>query len=140
MLIVRRLGAATLAIAAVAVWFLMAPEEAHPPVVQAQQGVTDRSAEIARALSTADLNEITANSAPQQQVVNGWAAKDLLAILAEQQNEALTRDEVPPPVPPVTPNDERIPALAGLLVLGLALGLITARPQAVTDGRRERTA
>jgi hypothetical protein len=56
-----------------------------------------------RALSEADMNEITANSAPQQQVVNGWAAKDLLAILAEQQNEALTRDELPPPVSPVTP-------------------------------------
>jgi hypothetical protein len=53
-------------------------------------------------------------------------ARDLLEIIAEQQNEAPTRDEVPTPITPLVPNDERIPALVGLLVLGLALALFTA--------------
>jgi len=130
-ILARRVGAAVLAIAAVAVWFLMAPAEPASPVVQAQDSVRDRSSEIRSALSSYELNEARTQGAPQQAVVNGWVAKDLLAIIAEQQNEALTREEVPPPVPPVVPNDERIPALVGLLVLGLALTVITSpRPSA----------
>ena len=126
MIIARRVGAAVLAIAAVAVWFLMAPAEPEAPIVQAQESVRDRSSEIRAALANYELNEARTQGAPQQAVVNGWVAKDLLAIIAEQQNEALTRDEVPPPVPPVVPNDERIPALVGLLVLGLALAIVTS--------------
>ena len=118
-------------VAAIAVWFLMAPEDPVIPDAQAREAVKDRAAEIRSALSDAETNEVFADSAPQQQVVNGWAAKDLLAIIAQQQNEALTREEVPAPVPPVVPNDERVPALAGLLVVGLGLGLVTkSRPSA----------
>ncbi len=131
MIIVRRVGAAVLAIAAVAVWFLMAPAEPEVPAVQAQESVRDRSSEIRSALANYELNEARTQGAPQQAVVNGWVAKDLLTIIAEQQNEALTREEIPPPVPPVVPNDERIPALVGLLVLGLALAIVTSpRPAA----------
>jgi hypothetical protein len=136
MIIARRIGAAILAIAAIAVWFLMAPTEPETPVVQAQESVRDRSSEIRSALADYALNEARTQGAPQQAVVNGWVAKDLLTIIAEQQNEALTREEVPPPVTPATPNDERVPALAGLLVLGFALAVATAprpTPVASTD-------
>ena len=126
MIIFRRVGAAILAAAAIAVWFLMAPAEPQTPDVQTQEQVSDRSREIASALADYELNEGRTQGAPQQAVVNGWVAKDLLAIIAEQQNDALTRADIPPPVPPVVPNDERIPALIGLLVIGLTLALATA--------------
>jgi hypothetical protein len=125
-IIIRRVGAAVLAFAAVAVWFFMAPAEPATPVVQVQESVRDRSSEIRSALSDYELNETLTKGAPQQAVVNGWVAMDLLKIIAEQQNEALTREEVPPPVIPVVPNDERIPALVGLVVLGLALVIVTS--------------
>ncbi len=126
MTVVRRVGAAVLAIAAIAVWFLMAPEEPETPVVQTQEQVTDRSREIEEALADYELNETLTQGAPQQAVVNGWVTKDLLTIMARQQNDALTRAQEPPPVPTVVPNDERIPALVGLLVLGLALAVATS--------------
>jgi hypothetical protein len=132
-IIVRKVGATLLAVAAIAVWFLMAPAEAKTPVVQTQEQVSDRSREIASVLADYELNEARTQGAPQQAVVNGWVTKDLLTIMAEQLNEALTRADVPPPVAPATPNDERIPALVGLLVLGLALAVATSfRPTAPT--------
>jgi hypothetical protein len=128
MIIARRIGAIVLAIAAVAVWFLMAPAKPKTPVVHTQQSVSDQSAAISQALSDYEQTNGLATGAPQQAVVNGWAAKDLLTIIAKQQNEALTRPAVAPSVPPVTPNDDRIPALVGLLVLGLAPTMATATP------------
>lgn len=125
-----------LAIAAAAVWFLMEPELPMAPDVQTRETVSSRSSEISGALSDAELNELSADSAPQQQVVNGWVARDLLAIIAEQQNEALTRDEVPPPVAPAQVIDHRVPALVGLLVLGMALTMVTSG--AVTTPRTGR--
>jgi hypothetical protein len=127
-IIIRRVGAAMLAAAAIAIWFLMAPAE---PETRTLQGVSDRDSDISEAMSNYTMNEYTASSAPQQQVVNGWVAKDLLEIIAKQQNDALTRDLQSPPV---APSDERIPALAGLLVLGLALALVTSQRPRVEDG------
>ncbi|MGX5654356.1 hypothetical protein ACWKWC_06235 [Geodermatophilus nigrescens] len=98
MILARRVGAVVLALAAVVVWFAMAPE--------------DRSSDISRALSEYSLNEAMTQGAPQQQVVNGWVAKDLLTIIAEQQNDVAS--------------DERLPALAGLLVIGVALHAFTS--------------
>lgn len=40
--------------------------------------------QTASILMLSDLNEGTADSAPQQQVVNGWVARDLLAAQSEQ--------------------------------------------------------
>jgi hypothetical protein len=97
-IIARRVGAIVLAIAAVVVWFAMGPD--------------DRSSDIRQALAEYELNELRTEGAPQQQVVNGWVAKDLLTIIAEQQNDASS--------------DERLPALAGLLVLGAALYVFTS--------------
>jgi hypothetical protein len=72
-LLVRRVGAVGLALAAVVIWFAMAPNES-----------SDRSTDIAGVLSDYELNNARTQGAPQQQVVNGWAAKDLLTIIAEQ--------------------------------------------------------
>jgi hypothetical protein len=105
----RRVGAIVLALAAVVVWFAMAPDES-----------SDRSSEIARVLADYELNEGRTQGAPQQQVVNGWAAKDLLTIIAKQQNESVT--------------DERLPALAVLIVLGLALFAATSTRSADARG------
>jgi hypothetical protein len=128
-----------LAIAAAAVWFAMAPDEPAKPKIQTQEQVSDRSSEISQALSDYEANNTFTSGAPQQAVVNGWVAKDLLTVIAEQQNEALTRPELPAQFPPAAPTDERIPALIGLLVLGLALALVTApRPyetRKITDDR-----
>ncbi|MGY1708334.1 hypothetical protein ACI8AC_02365 [Geodermatophilus sp. SYSU D00758] len=98
-----------LALAAIVVWFAMAPDES-----------SDRSSDIASALADYELNEARTQGAPQQQVVNGWVAKDLLTIVAEQQNDSMT--------------DERLPALAVLVVLGLALHIATSTRPAEADG------
>jgi hypothetical protein len=45
---------------------------------------------VAEALVDAELNNDRAEGAPQQQVVNGWAARDLLAIQAAQIDETNT--------------------------------------------------
>ncbi|RBY86785.1 hypothetical protein [Blastococcus sp. TF02A-26] len=121
MIIVRRAGAAILAVAALAVWFLMAPDEVRSPEPQTQEQVRDRGNEIDAALADYELNDARTAGAPQQAVVNGWVAKDLLTIIAEQQNEALTRPEVAATVTPIVPRDDRIPAFAALAVVGLAL-------------------
>src|SRR3712207_4067713 len=81
---------------------------------------SDRSPEIASALADYELNNARTQGAPQQHVVNGWVAKDLLTVIAEQQNESVT--------------DERLPALAVLVVVGLALHLATSAPARETGG------
>ena len=131
MLVARRVGAVLLVAAAFAIWFLLAPDVPDTPSTIARDDVRDRASQIDSALADAELNEGIADSAPQQQVVNGWVARDLLEIIASQQNESLAREEIAPPVTPVVPPDERIPALVGLLVVGVALGLATTpRPAA----------
>jgi hypothetical protein len=105
MTLLQRIGALILALAAVAVFFVMAPTD---------NGTAERVSEV---LAEATLNENGADSAPQQQVVNGWAARDLLAIIARQQG------------------DDRVPALACLLVLGVALAIFTSpRRTSAPDG------
>jgi hypothetical protein len=111
-ILARRVGAVVLALAAIVVWFAMAPE--------------DRSSDIDRALTEYSLNEARTQGAPQQEVVNGWVAKDLLTIIAEQQNDVAS--------------DERVPALAGLLVLGAALYVFTAPRQLEDEAARSTTA
>jgi hypothetical protein len=91
---IRRIGALVLILAAVLVWFTMGPDGA------------DRSVEDV--ISEYEANDILADSAPQQTVTNGWVARDLLTIIAQQQG------------------DNRVPALVGLLVLGMALALATS--------------
>ena len=105
--IIRRVGAVVLIVAAISVWFGMKPAS------------TDNASGY-RAAITAALADDTANNkmtegSPQQTVVNGWTAKDLLAIVAREGSDP------PPPV------DERPAALLTLLAIGFGLGLATTQ-------------
>lgn len=81
----RRIGLVVLAAIAVAVFFGMAPEDVA--------GVYER--QIDSALSIAELNEAAAESAVQQQVVNGWVTRDLLEIIARQGADEVILDQRP---------------------------------------------
>jgi hypothetical protein len=114
MLLVRRIAAVLLGVAAVAVWFGMRPSAASP--------TADFASKIDSAMADYKVNNSSTSSAPQQQVVNGWAAKDLLEVIARAQNAALS--------PQSSPRDDRVPAELMLCVLGLAvLALTTPRPK-----------
>lgn len=108
MTVLQRAGAAALAIAAVAVWFLMAPE-----AVPEAEGHGELLSDV---LDSAEANNALADGAPQQEVVNGWAARDLIAVTV-RQNDALIEQ--------VHPRDERPAALLVLAVLGIALHALT---------------
>jgi hypothetical protein len=47
------------------------------------------SEEITTAIAGYDANNIYADSAPKQQVVNGWVAKDLLKVATEQNAQII---------------------------------------------------
>jgi len=111
MLLVRRLGALVLAISAVAVWFLLEPE-------QASADTPNYRSAISSAIANYEANDALADSAPQQAVVNGWVAKDLLEVIAKAENASLS--------PESAPRDERVPAELLLVVLGVALLVFTA--------------
>jgi hypothetical protein len=110
--LIRTAGAAVLAAVAVILWFAMAPDD-----------VRDRSVDVNVALAEYSVNEDRTRGAPQQQVVNGWVAKDLLAIVAEQANDLAVADRQAA---------DRLAAEAVLAVVALAFS-IAARPYA---GRR----
>lgn len=124
MLLVRRLGALILAIAAVAVWFLLEPE-------QASADTPNYSSAISSAMADYESNDALADSAPQQAVVNGWVAKDLLEVIAKAENASLS--------PGSAPRDDRIPAELLLVVLGVALMVLTT-PGGYTSPQPRRAA
>ena len=119
---IRNIGFAGIALAAIAVWVMLAP----PPVDSSAGTIGLSTATYARlveqALSDSDLNESRAESAPQQQVVNGWVARDLLSIIALAQADMLET---------MATRDDRIPALLALVVLAVCwAGATTAPPSA----------
>ena len=115
--IFRRVAGTALAAAAVIVWFALAPED---------PGETkDFSGDLASAQSTAELNASSTDNVYQQQVVNGWAANDLLEILVSENNAQAS-----------AASDQRVPAEVLLLVLGMALVLLTTETPA--PGRSDR--
>lgn len=102
---VRRIGAVVFAAVAVLLWFVLAPAGAG-------SHNHDFAPAISAALTDFDKNNATAESAPQQAVVNGWAAKDLLTVMAQEQNTALQ--------PASAPRDNRVPGELALLVVAVA--------------------
>lgn len=78
--LVRVIGFVVLALLATVTFVAMGPKSTETP---------DRSAEIAAALSSEAKNASSASSAPQQQVVNGWIARDLLVIQSYTVNDQL---------------------------------------------------
>lgn len=128
-------GLWTLVVAAVAVWFLMAPDEPAPALFTAS--AQDYQSVISNALSDYDANAARTDSAPQQQVVNGWVAKDLLAIIALQNVDLLDSlealgEQAERGSVPASP-DERVPALLVLAVFALCWVGISQPRQAVAE-------
>lgn len=116
----RPLGLVALSGLAVLVWFAMAPSRGSGPPDMPSAAQYERL--ISQALSDNDANEARTDSAPQQQVVNGWVARDLLTIIARANADLLeaaaaaadNRAEGNPG------SDQRVPALLALTVLTLA--------------------
>ena len=125
--VIRYLGFVALIAAAVAVWVVLAPKvSTKTPTLPSG---TDYVTLIKQALSDSDTNNLTANSAPQQQVVNGWVAKDLLTIIAKQNVDILQSQGAVVDATgnlSTTPFDERIPALLLVGVVALCWMGLTA--------------
>lgn len=131
MLIVRRIGLGVLAITAIAVFFTLRPAEAEPvpslPTFAPQ--AADYADLIDSAVAIYDLNNDNAESAPQQQVVNGWLANDLAKILALEnaqivsQLDALSQQNVLAYQAATAPEqqDDRPAALLVITVIAVAL-------------------
>jgi hypothetical protein len=105
--ILRRISAVALIAGAIGVWFGMSPASSetgpgyHPT--------------ITAALAADAKNNKTAHGTAQQALVNGWTARDLLAIIAQEGADPRS-------------GDERPAALLALLVIGLGVGMATTRP------------
>lgn len=97
----RPVGILVLLLAAIGVFVMLKP--AAPP---------DYAAMIASAKADYATNNATASGAPQQAVVNGWIARDLLEVMASENA--------------TSSSDPRVPALA--LIGVLAVLLIAASP------------
>ena len=130
---VRLTGYALLAVASLVVFIALKPNV--QTVTPTLPSATTYESLIATALSDFDLNNITADSAPKQQVVNGWITRDLLTIIAKEQVDVLKSQGA---VVDVTgslrtaPFDERIPALLVIGVLALCwTGAASRAPEVV---------
>ena len=126
---IRRWGMGLLAVAAIAVYFGLAPDE--PDEGSTSLTPTNYQTLVSGAMSDYDVNNANTDSAPQQQVVNGWVAKDLLQIqaleLADMLN-AISQENEQGQL--VAATDDRIPALLVVAVLAITLIGITTEPGA----------
>ena len=135
MIELRRVGLALLAIAAIAIFFLMEPDA--PEEGSLNLSATNYQSLIDAAMSDYNANDALAESAPQQQVVNGWVARDLLQIQARQLADVLdvlTQESGSGEL--VATTDPRVPALLVIAILAVGLmGLTTVpdRPQNSTS-------
>jgi hypothetical protein len=102
----RRICAVALIAGTIGIWFGMSP--ARP---ETSSGYHET---IAAALAADAKNNKTVHGTAQQTVVNGWAARDLLAIIATEGADPRAVDERPA-------------ALLALLVIGLGIGMATTR-------------
>lgn len=96
---IRRIGAALLAVAAIGILFGLAPKDSVS------------ASDVDYVMASDKINQASADSAPKQTVVNGWASRDLLELVAKQQ---------------VANQDPRPAALLTIGVLALCLGLGTS--------------
>jgi hypothetical protein len=128
--VTRRLGLGLLSVAAIVVFFVLEPDQTESSSVSLTP--TNYQALVDLAMSDYDANAALTESAPQQQVVNGWVTRDLLQIQAMQLAdllEVLTEENESGQVVAVT--DPRTPAL--LVIAILAIALVGATSQ---DGSR----
>jgi hypothetical protein len=120
MITFRRIGLAVLAVAAIAVFFVLAPDSSAPELSVL---TPDYGNMVQEALSDFDANDARTEGAPQQQVVNGWVARDLLSIIALEQNELVEAARTAHAEP-----DNRPAALLVIAILAIALWGATSTP------------
>lgn len=123
-LVVRALVWIAVAVLAYPVVTAPAPEQPQPVKGSAPAAISF-SMERSAAKGDNALNEARADTAPKQQVVNGWYSNELLNILSEQQDAILEMQQAlieqePAPLPV---RDDRPTTLLGFLVLGIAADL-----------------
>jgi hypothetical protein len=124
----RYLGFVVLIAAGVGAYVGLAPKT----VVSAYQlpSATQYETLITQALADDVSNNRLTQGAPQQAVVNGWTARDLLTIIAKEQADILRAQGA---VVDATgrlqtqPFDERIPALMLILLVAVAWNAVSAR-------------
>ncbi len=137
----RRWGLVTLSVAALLVFFIMDP---GPPEEGSRNlSATNYQTLIDIAMSDYDANDALTESAPQQQVVNGWVARDLLQIQTRQLADlldVLTEEDASGQV--VASIDPRTPALLVIAVLAIAIIGITSEqnPGPLRSGGTDRSA
>lgn len=120
MIQMRRVGLAILSVAAIAVFLLVEPDPPEEGAIKLSAANYQQLIDVA--MSDYNANDALADSAPQQQVVNGWVARDLLQIQALQFADlldAVTQENSRGQV--VASNDPRIPALLVLAILAISL-------------------
>ena len=124
---IRYFGFAVLAAAAVAAFVYFTPKEVTSSY--SLPSASQYESLISQALSDDAANNLRTEGAPQQQVVNGWTAKDLLTIIAKEQADILRAQGA---VVDATgslqtqPFDQRIPALLLVAVLAICWSGVTA--------------
>lgn len=117
---VRNAGFLLLAVAAVAVFVVLRPK--IDTVTPTLPSSTSYESLISSALAADTANNLRTEGAPQQQVVNGWTAKDLLTIIAKENIDILKAQGAVVDATGAlntTPFDERIPVLLLIGVLAL---------------------
>lgn len=121
--LLRIFGLLTATVLAVIVALSSGPVRAGVPKVDVAGTASSIDGDVAAALSKAERNESSADSAPKQQVVNGWAARDLLGAIglelgsihrnqvsiAKVQTEQLAQSDL-------TQVDDRVPLLLAIPV------------------------
>jgi len=98
---------------------------------------------ITEALDADRLNNLSTESAPQQQVVNGWTARDLLTIIAKENIDILRAQGAVVDATgtlQTTPFDNRVPALLLIALLTLCWHGITAPRNRVSQAHGPGTA
>lgn len=110
---VRRIGALVLAAAALIVSLAAGPRAS----ADAAPADYARLLDIAR--SDYDANNERTSGAPQQQVVNGWFARDALSLQVLQLDDLLATQQAPPA-------DQRLPLLGLIAVLAICLYAATS--------------
>lgn len=136
---VRNAGFVLLALAAVVVFVLLRPK--IDTVTPTLPSSTSYESLISGALDADTANNLGTQGAPQQQVVNGWTAKDLLTIIAKENIDILKAQGAVVDATGAlntTPFDERIPALLliGVLALcwtGLSMSAAVTAPRVVAS-------
>ena len=82
-------------------------------------GAQQRAHDVSSTLRAAELNNSSAQGAPQQTVVNGWAARDLLALQVDRSDALIAQQQ-------------RTNGLLAILIITVAVVPLVLRPRRAT--------